>query len=436
MARSRQYPPSVDPGAPIEPPVPEGWQRFSFGELLDVVERPVILDADREYQLVNAKRSRGGIAPRERLRGRDIKVKSQFRIEADDFLISKRQIIHGACGIVPKEFAGAVVSNEYVALRPKPSLDINYLRYLSFTPYFQRTCFHSSVGVDVEKMIFKLEQWLQYSVSIPPLPEQRKIAAILSSVDDTFEKAQAVIDQLEVVKKGLLGELLTRGMPGRHKDFKKTKIGDIPVTWRICRLEEIAEVRTGLAKNSKKASDSTVELPYLRVANVQDGHLDLREIKKIQVDSTIVERYLLRDGDVLFNEGGDADKVGRGTVWRGQLPQCLHQNHVFAVRPSKDIHPDFLSLYGGSTRGKAYFLDAAKQTTNLASINSSQLKALPVPLPHIEEQREIVKIAESLNARKEVEEKTLNSLRHLKTALLNSLLSGKLPVSISEQEAA
>ncbi|KFA91133.1 hypothetical protein Q664_24215 [Archangium violaceum Cb vi76] len=87
--------------------------------------------------MVNAKRSRGGIAPRERLRGRDIRVKSQFRIETDDFLISKRQIIHGACGVVPKELSGSIVSNEYVSLRPKSSLNIDYLRHLSFTSYFQ-----------------------------------------------------------------------------------------------------------------------------------------------------------------------------------------------------------------------------------------------------------------------------------------------------------
>lgn len=273
-------------------------------------------------------------------------------------------------------------------------------------------------------------------VPVPPLPEQRKIAAILSSVDDTIEKTKSVIDQLGIVQKGLIDELLTQGMPGRYKDHKKTEIGNIPISWRICQLKEIAEVRTGLAKNSKRVSARTVELPYLRVANVQDGYLDLREIKTIKVGIDLIERYLLRDGDVLFNEGGDADKVGRGTVWRGQLPQCLHQNHVFSVRPSADILPEFLSFHGGSTRGKAYFLDAAKQTTNLASINSSQLKALPVPLPPLDEQREIVEIVDSLRVRRETEEKLLNAMHHMKKALLDSLLSGKTRVSTSDQEAA
>ncbi|HSL05657.1 MAG TPA: restriction endonuclease subunit S, partial [Nitrospiraceae bacterium] len=256
MARSSQYPPSVDPGAPTEPPVPEGWRRFTFGELLEVVERPVVLENAKEYQLVNAKRNRGGIAPRERLKGQDIRVKSQFRIEAGDFLVSKRQIIHGACGVVPKELAGAIVSNEYVALRSRESLSIDYLRQLSFTPYFQRTCFHSSVGVDVEKMVFKLDQWFRYFVSVPPLSEQHKIAGFLSSVDDTIEKTQSVIDQREVVKQGLLWELLTRGIPGRKSEYIKTPIGLVPSGWVVRRLPEVFRYQNGKAFPSKDYCES------------------------------------------------------------------------------------------------------------------------------------------------------------------------------------
>jgi type I restriction enzyme, S subunit len=321
-------------------------------------------------------------------------------------------------------------------VRPGSELEARFLLYVLLSPrgrkYFEQSARGTSGSmVKIDRAILE-----NFPLLLPPLPEQRKIASILSSVDDTIEKTQAVIDQLEVVKKGLLGELLTRGMPGRHKEFRKTEIGEVPSSWRTCRLDEVAEIRTGLAKNSKKLSSSVVELPYLRVANVQDGYLDLEEIKTIPVDAALVERYMLRDGDVLFNEGGDADKVGRGTVWRGQLPQCVHQNHVFAVRPSRAILSDFLSLYGGSARGKSYFLDAAKQTTNLASINSSQLKALPVPVPPLDEQREIVEIAESLRTRREAEENSLSAMQHLKTALLESLLSGKVRVSTHEQEAA
>ena len=152
MSRSSLYPPSVDPGFPSLAARPEGWQRTTFGNIVEVVERPVKLDPDRIYKLVTAKRSRGGIVLRSEMQGIDVLTKTQFETKAGDFLISRRQIIHGACGIVPKDLDGAVVSNEYSTLRTRPSLCMEYLRHYSHTPYFQRTCFHSSHGVDVESL--------------------------------------------------------------------------------------------------------------------------------------------------------------------------------------------------------------------------------------------------------------------------------------------
>ena len=84
------------------------------------------------------------------------------------------------------------------------------------------------------------------------------------------------------------------------------------------------------------------------------------------------------------------DKLGRGTVWSGEIDPCLHQNHVFVARSRGNLRPEFLSLYGGSSRGKEYFFNCSKQTTNLASMNSTQLKGLPVPIPRVDEQDEIV----------------------------------------------
>lgn len=95
-------------------------------------------------------------------------------------------------------------------------------------------------------------------------------------------------------------------------------------------------------------------------------------------------------GDVLFNEGGDRDKLGRGWIWRGQLPECIHQNHVFRARlRTPDVFPEYLSWYGNSG-GQKYFFEQGKQTTNLASINLTKLKRLPVPLPPLMEQKRIV----------------------------------------------
>jgi len=216
LARSGQYPPSVDPGRPVEPTLPSGWTRHKFGDLLTVVERPVKLVDDVEYQLVNAKRSRGGIVARDRLKGREILVKSQFEVRPGDFVISNRQIIHGACGVVPEKLGGAVVSGEYTVLKPDERLLTDYLAHLTHTSYFQRSCFHSSVGVDVEKMVFKLDQWMRFALPIPPIAEQQRIVRILRTIERALDATQDVIDRLQVLKTAALAELLRRGLPGRQ----------------------------------------------------------------------------------------------------------------------------------------------------------------------------------------------------------------------------
>jgi type I restriction enzyme S subunit len=358
----------------------------------------------------------------------------RHRVKSGDVLFGRRGEL-GRCALVGESQKGWLCGTGCLRLRPSGIAVPGFLIQVFGSRRTARWLEEHAVGQTMLNL--NTEILGRLPLLLPPLPEQRKIAAILSSVDDTIEKTQATVDQLDVVKKGLLGELLTQGMPGRHKEYRPSDAGMVPTTWRILPLREIAEVRTGLAKNTKRSSSgAAMELPYLRVANVQDGYLDLSEVKTIEVEASLVERYLLADGDVLFNEGGDADKVGRGTVWRSQLPRCLHQNHVFVVRPSSQILSDFLSLYGGSSRGKAFFLDAAKQTTNLASINSSQLKALPVPIPALSEQREIVATANSVMLRLKAETSTLASLRLLKTALLDSLLSGRLRVGTFGEEAA
>jgi type I restriction enzyme S subunit len=165
-----------------------------------------------------------------------------------------------------------------------------------------------------------------------------------------------------------------------------------PVGWKKTALDHVAEVQTGIAKG-KPINGAAVTVPYLRVANVQDGHVDLSVMKEISLKPSEVDRYSLRKGDVLFTEGGDFDKLGRGTVWNGEIEPCLHQNHVFAVRPKPDrLLPEFLAFQAASQYGRRYFQLSSKQSTNLASINSSQLKQFPVLLPPIPEQRKIAEI--------------------------------------------
>jgi len=131
------------------------------------------------------------------------------------------------------------------------------------------------------------------------------------------------------------------------------------------------------------------EVPYLAVSNVQDKFLDLTVVKTIEASEPEIQRYRLKKNDLLLTEGGDPDKLGRGTLWADELAESIHQNHIFRVRVTSDAtRPFFLIWLLGSPYGKAYFLRSAKQTTGIASINKGQLSDFPVILPSIDLQKE------------------------------------------------
>jgi len=132
---------------------------------------------------------------------------------------------------------------------------------------------------------------------------------------------------------------------------------------------------------------------------VQREGLDLRKVKTIEVTPTEQERYQLHYGDILVCEGNSADLVGRPAMWRDEIPECIHQNHILRVRAHEGkILPDFLLAYMNSPQARRYFYSRAKFTTNLASINSTDLKELPVPLPPLELQQQLIMQDEQLRA--------------------------------------
>ena len=180
---------------------------------------------------------------------------------------------------------------------------------------------------------------------------------------------------------------------GTYRDPEGPEVGGLPPLpegWAWARLEALAALKGGITVDKKRRDPTARPVPYLRVANVQRGYLDLEEVKMIEAPQSDIEELCLQPGDVLFNEGGDRDKLGRGWIWEGQLWECIHQNHVFRARPySAGISGKLISWWG-NTFGRDYFLREGKQTTNLASINMTKLSAFPVPVPPLAEQLRIV----------------------------------------------
>lgn len=265
------------------------------------------------------------------------------------------------------------------------------------------------------------------TLPLPPLPEQTQIAHILSTVQRAIEAQERIIQTTTELKKALMHKLFTEGL--RHEPQKQTEIGPVPESWEVVPLSECAVVQTGIAKGRKVNAEEAVEVPYLRVANVQDGYLDLSEMKTITIRKNEQQRFALQDGDVVLTEGGDFDKLGRGFIWHGQIENCVHQNHVFAVRPDKaQISSEFFAYQSQSPYGKSYFLSVAHKTTNLACINTTKLKVFPVLLPPQDQQADIVEACSSIDGKIRNATNKKTQLQDLFRTLLHELMTAKTRV--------
>lgn len=218
---------------------------------------------------------------------------------------------------------------------------------------------------------------------------------------------------------------LQAAKPGVPVGYKQTEVGVIPEDWDIFYLTNVADIRGGIAKNSNVSVSDPVSVHYLRVANVQDGYLDLSGISKIELSRQDLIRYSVLPGDVLMNEGGDLDKLGRGAIWQGVFSPCVHQNHVFVVRCKPQLLPEYLDAWTRTRPARRFFLFAGKQTTNLASISKSSLGELPIALPILPEQHAIATALSDMDALLNGLDRLIAKKRDLKQAAMQQLLTGQ-----------
>ena len=363
----------------------------------------------------------------------------RFLLADNDLLISLTGNV-GRVAFLSADLLPAALNQRVGCLRIRDNIPllIRFLYYFLLRREFQDSCIKNAKG---SAQLNMSTEWLKHQpIPLPPLPEHHRIVtrieSLFAKLDEAREKAQAVVDGFEDRKAAILHKAFT----GELTEGWRRENGIAKDDWEEKRLANVSVLQTGLMKG-KRFKGNTRTMPYLRVANVQDGYLDLSEIKGIEVEESSISRYLLHEGDVLFTEGGDYDKLGRGTVWHNEIPNCLHQNHVFVVRPDIDkLLPKYLSLQAGSNYGKKYFISCSKQTTNLASINSTQLKNFPVILPQITEQKEIVeetvKYISRLQEAKEAAILAIDQIDTMKKSILARAFRGELGTNDPEEESA
>lgn len=278
----------------------------------------------------------------------------------------------------------------------------------------------------------------QMAIAIPPKEEQEAIASFLddktAQLDQLITQKQEMLELLREERAALINHAVAKGLDAAAplRDSGVEWLGEVPAHWEVKKLKWIAEIQGGIALSAGKKLENPVTLPYLRVANVQDGYLDLSEVKTVEVEAEQVARYTLHKGDLLMNEGGDNDKLGRGCVWHGEIEPCLHQNHVFAVRLFNGYNPEWLNLITVTEGARTHFMTRAKQSTNLASISSSNIKELPVLLPPVAEQQEIMALVAEETARVAKATDAINQeialLQEYRAALIAEAVTGQLDV--------
>lgn len=416
--------------------LPLGWNWAAFGDVARVAARLVDPALHQELPHVapnHIESGTGRLLPHGTV-AHDGVTSAKHRFFQGQLLYSK--IRPYLAKVVFADFEGLCSADMYPI---ETSLEPRYLKWWMLTDEFTRL----AAGEQARTVLPKINKasLVRLPVPVPKLAEQRRIVEIL---EDHLSRLDAAAEQLRLAR-GRVASLeqqtfrheLTGGLLAKVPSSLPTSgcddgsLPDLPEGWAWRRLQDLAEVAGGVTKDAKKQSDVEVpEWPYLRVANVQRGRLDLSLITRIRVLEVKARSLFLEEGDVLLNEGGDRDKLGRGWVWEGQIEQCIHQNHVFRARVvNRVIEPRLLS-WAANTFGGPWCESNGKQSTNLASISLSKIRLMPVPVPPCSVQSQLVqRIDERLISCRRLTEGI--SVAHnkglsLRKALLEAAFSGRL----------
>ncbi|MFH9708422.1 restriction endonuclease subunit S [Streptomyces luteogriseus] len=353
--------------------------------------------------------------------------------------------------ILPKLDEPSIVKADVIRARVHPEILTKWVYYALLAP--QTHAYAGALIKGVGRPRLGMAAMKAIPVPVPPLAEQHRIVEALEEQLSRLEVAEANVRKVMRRVDALLRRVtdftsnVSIGADDPTAPVPETAgsidgaLSLLPADWRWMRLGELADVVGGVTKDKKKQSDPDVpEVPYLRVANVQRGHLVLENVASIRVSAEKAEQLKLQAGDVLMNEGGDRDKLGRGWVWCGQIPNAIHQNHVFRARIRDDmLIPELLSWYANGAA--KWFEENGKQSTNLASISLSKIKNLPVPVPPQAEQRRIAEQIEErliqLRHARSVTERVLRQGAKLRNALLRKAFQGELvPQNEADEPAA
>ena len=357
-------------------------------------------------------------------------------VKLGDFVINSRSDRKGSSGISGLEGSVSLIN---IVLEPK-DIHPRFCHHLLKSYTFIEEYYRVGRGIVADLWTTRYDEMRTIIMALPSYAEQTAIAHFLDQKTAQIDAAIAIKEKqialLKERKQILIQQAVTQGLDPTvpMKDSGVEWIGEIPAHWEVSRLKYESKIQSGITLGKVYKQNKLDKIPYIRVANVQNGYFKLDDIAELFLPKKEYEKYFLQNKDILVTEGGDLDKLGRGTVWNSEIRPCIHQNHVFAIRVNNErISPEFIACFLETNLARRYFINSATKTTNLASTNRTHLGNLPVFFPSVSEQ---ISIAIHLSQQNEnfqnamdLQQQQIEKLREYKTTLINSAVTGKIRVT-------
>jgi restriction endonuclease S subunit len=359
------------------PNLPKGWAQVALGDVATEYSVRVDNPAESEFERFVGSNHIDRFELTVSRWGNTSEVSSSMKVfQPGDYLVVRRSLYASDFRerAARASFAG-VCSGDILTIKEKKDVIADgFLLGVLNTPRIWAYIVANATGSITRRI--KWHQLREYEFPLPPLEEQQRIASTLTAVRRAEESYLNMASSLIVANEAIIAALLLQ-LRGSKPSV---------------RLQEHADIRYGLTVNPERRK-ATKQIPYLRVANVLRGALDLTEIKTVG-KSEDDDAYRLLRGDVLVVEGhADAAQIGRAAVWKGEVPEMFHQNHLIRIRSGGSLDPEYLCLLANSSHGRAYFRSHAKSSSGLNTINSTVVKQWSIPVPPRDSQAIVVEKA-------------------------------------------
>ncbi|MEH7420635.1 restriction endonuclease subunit S [Bacillus thuringiensis] len=367
-----------------------GWEERKLGDLVIDVSRAIKMVDDDIYQLVTVKRRNGGIVSRGIYKGSEVLVKSQFIIKTGDYLISKRQVVHGANGIVPEYLDGSIVSNEYLVLHGTKDLNIEFFSLISELPSMYKNYFLSSYGVDIEKLVFNVADWKKRKISIPSIPEQNQITSLIKGMNKVIALHQQELNILKQTKQGFLQKMF----PKEGETLPEIRFPGFTGEWELRKIREIGNLSAGGDINKSKLVDNE-RYPVLANALTNDGIVGYYDEYKIEAPAVTI--------------------TGRGDVGHAKARHISFTPVVrLLVLKANGFDVDFLE---NCINTRNIFVES----TGVPQLTVPQLGAYEISFPSFREQIKIGNFFKQLDDTIALHQRELDALKETKKAFLQNM---------------